>query len=310
MSSFYSVRLAFVLMLLVSSADADEMLFAEHPLAGKIWDMNSRSYIDETALLARINQANVLLLGETHDNQQHHNLQQKLLNARIESGARPALVMEQLDAETQPAIDAALAGSNHDEILKTVTGLVKFADWKFYRPFLVTAIDNKLPIIAANISSRQLQPVIWKGFSAFDAAALKRMAVEEVWSESRQNYMLRHIGGAHCGQIRDDLREGLTRSQRLRDALMADAAISNIGRGIVAIVGSGHARRDVGMPLYLAARDPSARIFSIGFVEVIPGMNAPEAYEIESASGDAPYDVIWFTPRVARTNPCADLGKK
>lgn len=289
---------------------AEEMLFADHPLVGKIWDMNSRSYIDEATLLARIDQANILLLGETHDNPQHHDLQQKLLSARIAAGARPALVMEQLDADSQPALDAALAGSDRDEILKTVTGLIKFADWQFYRPFLVAAVDHKLPVIAANISSRQLQPVIWQGFSAVDAADLGRMAVEAVWSESRQNYMLRHIGGAHCGQIRDSLREGLTRSQRLRDAMMADSAVPGIARGIVAIVGSSHARRDVGMPLYLAARDPSARILSIGFVEVIPGRTAPETYESESASGEPPFDVIWFTPRVARADPCADMNKK
>jgi hypothetical protein len=136
------------------------------------------------------------------------------------------------------------------------------------------------------------------------------MAVEEVWSESRQNYTMKHMGGAHCGQLRDSLREGLTRSQRLRDAMMADSAISGIGRSIVAIVGSSHARRDVGMPLYLAARAPLARIYSIGFVEVIPGRNAPSAYEGESASDEPPFDAIWFTPRVARTDPCADLNKK
>ncbi len=194
--------------------------------------------------------------------------------------------------------------------MNAATRLIKFTDWKSYRPFLATAIDYDLPVIAANIPSQQLQPVIWYGFSAYDAAALKRMKVEEVWSDSRENYMQRHIGGAHCGQIRDSLRAGLTRSQRLRDALMADAAMNDIGRGIVAIVGSSHARRDVGMPLYLAARDPSARILSVGLVEVIPGRDQPETYEADSASGDAPFDVVWFTPRVARTDPCADLERK
>ena len=308
--SFALLIFASALLIIPGRVLAGNMLFAGHPLAGKIWDMNSRSFIDEATLLARIAKANVLLLGETHDNPQHHELQQKILNARIASGARPALVMEQLDADSQPALDAALAGSDRDAILKALTGLIKFTDRKFYRPFLVTAVDNKLPVIAANISSQQLQPVIWQGFSAFDADAIKRMAVEDVWSESRENYMRRNIGGAHCGQIRDSLREGLTRSQRLRDAMMADSAIPGIGRGIVAIVGSSHARRDVGMPLYISARAPMAHIYSIGFVEVISGRNSPETYEAESASGDPPFDVIWFTTRVARADPCADMRKK
>ncbi len=155
--------LAFVFLLFASLAHAGNMLLTDHPLVGKIWDMNSRSYMDEAALLARINTANLLLLGETHDNPQHHENQQKLLKARIESGARPALVMEHLNAENQPELDQALAGSNRDDVLNSVTGLIKFADWKPYRPLLAIASDTTLPVIAANVSSEHLQPGIWRG---------------------------------------------------------------------------------------------------------------------------------------------------
>lgn len=300
---------AFALLLFTGVAHAGDMLFTDHPLVGKIWDMNNRSYIDEAELLGRIKASNVILLGETHDNPQHHNNQERLLKALVESGVRPALMMEQFNAESQSALDQALAGNNRDDVLSSVASLVKFADWKPYRPLLAFAIDNKLPVIAANISSQHLQPVIWFGYSAYDADKLKRLAVEEVWSESRQNYLVNHMGGAHCGELRDELRAGLSRSQRLRDALMADSAVSSIGRGVVAIVGRDHARRDVGLPLYFAARAPSARVFSIGFVEVNPKGIDPNAYEAESATGDAPYDVIWFSPRVERANPCANFGK-
>jgi len=315
MKTITSIKLCLTFALLLSAclAHAGNMLFSDHPLVGKIWDMKSRSYIDEAALLARINTANVVLLGETHDNSQHHDLQLKLLKARIESGERPALMpalmMEQLNAENQQALDTALAGSNRDEVLKSVNGLIKFTDWQSYSPLLAIAIDNKLPVIAANITSQRLQPVIWRGYDAYDANELKRLAVEEVWSEGRQKYLLNHMGGAHCGQIRDDLRAGLTRGQRLRDAFMTDSAVASIGNGVVAIVGRDHARRDIGLPLYFAARAPSASILSIGFVEVVPEQTDPKDYETESATGDAPYDVIWFSPRAERTNPCANFGK-
>ncbi len=89
------------LLLIAITGHAENMLLADHPLAGKIWDMNSRSFIDESVLIARIDNANVVLLGETHDNPLHHDIQQRLLKARIASGARPALLMEQLDSESQ-----------------------------------------------------------------------------------------------------------------------------------------------------------------------------------------------------------------
>ncbi|MEO7621469.1 MAG: hypothetical protein ABIS30_00260, partial [Gallionella sp.] len=114
---------------------------------------------------------------------------------------------------------------------------------------------------------------------------------------------------AHCGKLKDELRAGLSRSQRLRDALMVESAMSSIGRGVVGIVGSSHARRDIGLPLYFAARAPLAHIFSIGFIEVSKSRVDPVAYEADSATGEAPYDVIWFTARVERGDPCATLGK-
>lgn len=306
-----SIKLFLSLVLLSSAslAHAGNMLFTDHPLAGKIWDMNSRSYMDEAALLARINASDVLLLGEVHDNPLHHEYQQKLLKARIESGARPALMMEQLDADTQPALDQALAGSDRDGVLNNVSALIKFTEWQLYQPLLTIAVDNKLPVIAANVSSQHLQPAIWRGYAAYDADELKRLAVEQVWNENRQNFLVRNMGGAHCGKLRDELREGLARSQRLRDAMMADSAVSSIARGVVAIVGSSHARRDIGLPLYFAARAPAARIVSIGFVEVSQGRTDPKAYSGDSATGEVHYDVIWFTPRVERADPCADFGK-
>jgi uncharacterized iron-regulated protein len=301
--------LTIVFLTFASLAHAQNMLYTDHPLAGKIWDMHSRSFIDEATLISRINLSNVLLLGEVHDNSRHHELQQKLLQARIDSGAHPALMMEQLDAASQPILDQALAGIQRDEVLNNVTTLIKFTDWQFYSPLLAIAVDNRLPIIAANVPNQYLQPVIWKGYAAYDAAELKRLQVEAVWNESRQKYLAMNMGGAHCGQLRDELRVGLTRSQRLRDALMADSAISSISRGVVGIVGSSHARRDIGLPLYFAARDPSARIFSIGFVEVNPGGNDPGAYNADSAMGEAPFDVMWFTPRTEREDPCANFVK-
>jgi len=301
--------LTFVLLTCASPAHAENLLFTDHPLAGKIWDMNSRSYIDEAELVARINKADVLLLGEVHDNTLHHELQQKLLNARIDSGARPALMMEQLDAASQPVLDQALAGSDRDVVMSNVTAMIKFTDAQFYSPLLAIAVDNQLPIIAANVPNQHLQPVIWKGYAAYDADELKRLAVVEVWNESRQKFLVNNMGGAHCGQLRDELREGLTRSQRLRDALMADSAVSSIARGVVAIVGSSHARRDIGLPLYFAARAPTASIVSIGFVEVSPGRADPNTYIGESATGEAPFDLIWFTPRMEREDPCANFAK-
>jgi len=300
---------AIVSLLFATISYADDMVLTDHPLVGKVWDMNSLSFVDEAEMLKRISASKVLLLGEVHDNVVHHELQQKLLMARIESGDEPALMMEQLDALSQPILDQSLAGEDRDMVLNNVTALIKFSDKQFYTPLLAIAIDNDLPVIAANVPNHHLRPVIWDGYEAYDADELKRLMVEDVWNESRQEYLAKNMGGAHCGQLREELRVGLTRSQRLRDALMTDSAVASVDRGVVAIVGSSHARYDIGLPLYFAARTPSSQILSIGFVEVTENANDPSSYNRISATGEAPYDVMWFTPRMDREDPCANFDK-
>ncbi|MDX8385570.1 MAG: ChaN family lipoprotein [Gallionella sp.] len=297
-------------VVLVASAGlshAAEMLYADHPLVNRVWDMNNAVFVEESELMNRLNNSDVLLLGEVHDNLLHHELQQKLLQARIDSGAQPALMMEQIDTANQTALDEALSGSDREVKMAAVNKLISFNDWKLYSPLLEIAVDHQLPVIASNIPSRELRPVIWRGYDAYDADKLKHLAVEEVWNENRQKFLAARMGGAHCGQLREELRIGLTRSQRLKDALMADSAISSITRGVVGIVGSSHARRDIGLPLYFSARDPEARIVSVGFVEVVPKQDNPYAYT-SSATGEVPFDYVWFTPRMAREDPCAGVN--
>jgi len=290
----------------VCISHAAEILHADHPLANKVWDMSKGDFVEVSELMNTLNESDVLLLGEVHDNVLHHELQQRLLKARIDSGAQPALMMEQINAANQAALDLALSGDDREIKLEAVNKLIGFNNWKHYSPFLELAVEHHLPVIASNTPNRELRPVIWNGYEAYDADKLKQLAVEEVWNENRQKFLAASMGGAHCGQLREELRVGLTRSQRLKDALMVDSAVSNIGRGVVGIVGSSHARRDIGLPLYFSARDPKAKIVSIGFVEVTPGKVNPNAYT-GSATGEVPFDYAWFTPRMAREDPCAGV---
>jgi len=294
-------------------AHGQALLYADHPLVGKLWDTASHGYIDEAALLARLAQVDVLLLGETHGNPVHHQHQLRLLQARLAAGARPALLMEQFDSERQSALDGVLARRDREDALDAAAGLSKGWDWRFYGPLVAAAFDHQLPVLAANLSRASAQPVIRQGFAAFDAAEFKRLAVEAAWSEPRQQYLQRLIEDSHCGQISAELRDGLVRGQRLRDAVMADSALASLERGaagVIGIIGRGHARRDIGLPIYLAARRPATRIYSIGFVEVAADKHSPEAYETESATAGAPHDILWFSPRSERADPCAAFGKK
>jgi len=275
----------------------------DHPLAGRLWDVATQSFIDEAELLRRAASAEALLLGETHDNPEHHRLQLGILQARLAAGARPALLMEQFDSDQQAALDAARRAG------KDPAPLMRGWDWSLYQPLVALADKAGLALVAANLPRAATRPVVREAYSTLPADEVQRLAVEQVWNDARQKYMAGLIEASHCGKVTPELRDGLVRAQRLRDAMLADAALGKLDLGVVFILGRGHARRDVGVPLYLAARRPASRVLSLGFVEVGADRTAPTQYETERVGAMAPYDIVWFTPRAERPDPCLAFGK-
>ncbi|MDP1610872.1 MAG: ChaN family lipoprotein [Sulfuritalea sp.] len=275
----------------------------EHPLAGRLWDVAAQTFTDETELLRRAASAEALLLGETHDNPEHHRLQAKVLQARLAAGARPALLMEQFDVGQQAAIDEARKAG------KDPAALMRGWDGTLYQPLVALADRAQLPLRAANLPRDTTRPIVREGFATLAVGEQRRLGLLAVWDETREAYMAGLIEASHCGMISPQTRDGLVRAQRLRDATLADSALDQLDQGVVFILGRGHARRDVAVPRYLEARRPGTRVLSVGFVEVGAGMTAPTQYETERIGGIAPFDILWFTPRAERTDPCLAYGK-
>jgi uncharacterized iron-regulated protein len=270
----------------------------DHPLAGKLWDVAAHAYIDESELLRRAASAEALLLGETHDNREHHRLQARVLQARLAAGARPALLMEQFDVDQQSAIDEARRGG------RDLAPLMRGWDWTLYQPLVALAGAAQLPLQAANLPRSATRPVVREGYATLAVGEQRRLGLLAVWDEAREKYMAGLIEASHCGKVSPQTRDGLVRAQRLRDATLADSALDKLAQGVVFILGRGHARRDVGVPRYLEARRPGTRVLSIGLVEVGAGKTAPAQYETESIGGIPPHDILWFTPRAERPDPC------
>src|SRR4029434_493310 len=63
----------------------------EHPLVGKVWDVSANTTISESTLNDRLAGSRFVMLGERHDNPDHHALQAKLVRALVETGPHPAV---------------------------------------------------------------------------------------------------------------------------------------------------------------------------------------------------------------------------
>ncbi|HEY7675005.1 MAG TPA: ChaN family lipoprotein [Burkholderiales bacterium] len=290
---------ALLLALLAGCGAAPKLLDTQHLLSGRAWDEHSGREVPFDALLERAAASRLVILGETHDNPEHHRLQAKILAAMLQAGRLPALAMEQFDQEHQATLDEARRRAEHDPERIAEAGRFDRKGWRWpdYRPLVELAIANDLPIIAANLSRREARVVARSGRPADGlgpASADLRAALE------------RDLVEAHCGMRPSPATlAGLVEAQRARDARMAVALEHSGARAAVLVAGAGHARRDRGVPIYLSAA-ARKQLLVIAFVEVESGRNEPSAYAGEGLA--ASYDVVVFTPRAARVDPCKSLS--
>lgn len=294
-------------LLLASCAHMATPEMQWHPLAGKVWDVEAQRFVDPMRVIERATDTRFVMIGEIHDNAEHHRIQSRILDALIMRDRRPALVLEQYDIEQQDKLNQLAQGrNNHSEKLAGLGELMRTGwEWRYYKPMISRALHEKLPIIAGNFSREALRAVAREGYGVLGAGQEERLALAEVWSEEKQAQMTHEIAAGHCGKVADHVVEYVTRSQRARDAVMADKMIMAKRNGVVALFGRNHTRLDIGVPLYLAARAPGEDMLSIGLIELDTPTD-PRAYT-DGALGRQ-HHYLWFTTRPVRNqNPCDSI---
>ncbi len=254
------------------------------------------------ALLAELAAADIVLLGERHDNPKHHRLQARLVTALAERGRRPAVAFEMIPSDRQGDVDASRA-----EFPQSVSAIAAAVAWErsgwppfaLYAPVFTAAVAHDLPLAAADLP-QSIRPELRKrGLAALDDGFRARTGLDRPLSAADQAALEEELAVAHCGHLPAQAIPRMVDFQRARDAWLAEKTLAAAGEsGAVLIAGSGHARMDWGVPAYLRRMAPGKRVVSLAFVEAEPGAEVP---------ADLPYDFVWRTEPAEREDPCAQF---
>jgi uncharacterized iron-regulated protein len=255
----------------------------------------------DASLVDGMADADIVLLGELHDNAVQHRLRLRWLRALSER--RPVtIVLEHLDADAQPRLDEArlaqdarLPASARARQLAEAAGF-RFDgwDWALIGPVVELALERDLPIRAANLSSRE----------AFSIARGQPhplgSAVPSGWTPEVEERMAHAIRDGHCGLLPEAMIPAMVRAQRARDARLAEVVLQAraAGRQPVLLAGNGHVRTDLGVPLHLRDSAGSAKIFAVGLLE------AP------ASPDQGRFDAVRITEAQDRPDPCEALRKR
>ena len=283
----------------------------DHPLVGRLWVPAEARFVTPDETVDRLATADFVLLGEQHDNPDHHRLQAWVIARLAARGRRPALAVEMLTTDQQPALDSYLAA--HPSDAAGIGQAVGWADsgwpaWPNYEPIFAAALAAGMPIRAANLPHETLRRVVLDGLTAaLGPARVAALQLEPGLPPELEKRLEAEIVESHCNQLPDSMIRPMAVAQQVRDAVMAEAMVKAAalpGRdGAVLVAGNGHARRDRGVPYRLARVAPERSVASLGLFEVAAGAEAPADYAARF-DGSLPFDVIWFTPVADPTDPC------
>ncbi|NDW53102.1 ChaN family lipoprotein [Aliiroseovarius sp. PrR006] len=233
---------------------------------------------------SRVAATDVVILGEVHDNPAHHDRQAEI----VQDLAAAALVIEMLEQEDATAL-AADPAAFADRWAET--------GWPDFQMYLPIFLVHDGPIIGAAVPREVARATYADGVVAHFQGDSVAYGLTEALPEDQQNQRIELQFQAHCEAMPREMMGGMIEVQRLRDATLAAGvvqAVADTGGPVVVITGNGHARRDWGVPAYLARIAPELRVISVGQGE-------------DGVPPEGEFDFVLNAPAPDRPDPCAQL---
>jgi len=272
---------------------------AERP--GLIIDSGG-AVLTEAELVVALEQAQIVVLGEVHDNPVHHARQ-----ARLVRQLRPrGIAFEMVPQASEEGIQVFLAqGGDRSEIGPAIGwDRMGWPDWELYAPVFEAAAGAY--VAGGGVARSEIRAAIESNAAAAYGAGASTVGLDRPLDPATRIEIEDEMIAAHCNKLPRRAAGSMIEAQRLRDARFANAARRALAMGgggrAVLITGNGHARIDRGVPAYLTLVAPQLAVLSVGMIELKPGAD-PAA-----AARGLPFDYAWFSGQTKRPDPCAGFG--
>lgn len=255
---------------------------------GVIRDLRSGEQLTPQQLLDRLATAPRVLLGEKHDNPDHHALELWLARALTERRPSGSVLMEIINPNQQARVAAAQAAAAKGEVPRDMLGVLAWQkgwDWSLYGPLVTWLVKQPAPLLSANLDRSEIMR-IYAEPPVLEGAHSTAAGVRDV--------LLEDIRESHCGLLPASQLPAMLAVQQQRDRRMAER-LKAAPEPALLIAGGFHARRDLGVPLHLE---------DLGAGQ---GLQVLMLAEVGRTVAPVQADYVWYTPALPPTDHCAAL---
>jgi uncharacterized iron-regulated protein len=134
----------------------------------RVYDTKRQAFTDFEVMIADLAKADVVFVGEQHDDPNTHRLEAALLEGLRRRSFSPTVSLEMFERDVQSSVDSYLAGkSTEEEFLKSARPWPRYAT--DYRPLMELAKAATWPVVASNVPRKYASDVAKTGLAALDA---------------------------------------------------------------------------------------------------------------------------------------------
>ena len=221
----------------------------------RMFDLNRTEELPMSQALADLQKNRIVLVGEHHDNSQHHMAQLAVIRALKEAGLPVAVGLEMFRNENQSALDQWISGKIEEHQFEKIY----YDNWNFpwsgYRKIFEYARDHQIPMIGLNVPREITRQVSLKGFKSLSPEQKGKIAeVSCIVDQQYMDYIRKAFGGHGHGQLNFIY---FCEAQLVWDTAMAVYTLDYLEKNpdtiMVILTGTGHAQKGA-LPRQIRAR--------------------------------------------------------
>ena len=262
----------------------------DHAELGVIRELATGQTLSPQELVDRLAIAPRVLVGEQHDNPDHHALQLWLLRELAAQRPQGSLLMEMLNPDQQARVDAAQAATRAGQPPADPYQALAWQanwDWGVYGPVVTYALHQPYPLMSANLDRAQIMQ-IYKQRPVLSGEASTTQQVQVT--------LLDDIRQSHCGLLPEAQMPSMLAVQQQRDRRMAERLLAAPTPAVL-LAGAFHVRKDLGVPLHLKDLGAGEGNAVLILAEVGKPVTAENA------------DYVWYTAAQPEQDHCAKLRR-
>ena len=185
--------------------------------------------------------ADVVLLGERHDQADHHRRHRDTVQALAARGALAAVALEM--AEQGRSTAGLPRNAEEGQVRAALAWNDEAWPWRAYGPAVMAAVGAGVPVLGANLPRERMRQ------------AMADTSLDDALDPPALQAQREAIRTGHCDLLPAQQLAPMARVQIARDRAMAQtlAGAAVKGRAVLLLAGAGHVSPELGVPRHLPA---------------------------------------------------------